>query len=85
MCYFISLLTSFIPYCVKKKKERLAFKSNLENELEKLQKGLDEINSTASLENFKSTKHELEQIEISETHSRIFRSKIKWTEEGEKN
>ncbi len=28
---------------------------------------------------------ELEQIEISETHSHIFRSKIKWIEDGEKN
>ncbi len=57
----------------------------MENELEKLQKHLDENNSTASLENCMSTKHELEQIEISETHSRIFRLKIKRTEEREKN
>ncbi len=32
-----------------------------------------------------STKRELEQIEISETHNHMFRSKIKWTEDGEKN
>ncbi len=51
----------------------------------KTTKDLDENNATVSLEHFKSTKHELEQLEISETHSRIFRSKIKWTEEGEKN
>ncbi len=69
----------------KQEKEQFSFKPNLENELVKLQKYLDKNNSTASLENFKSTKHELEQIEISETHSRIFKSKIKWTEEGEKN
>ncbi len=60
--------------------ERLA---KLENELEKLQKDLDENNSTTSLDNFKSNKHELEQIEISEMHSRIMRSNIKWMEEGE--
>ncbi len=28
-------------------------------------------------------KHELEQIEISETYSHMFRSNIKWSEDGE--
>ncbi len=43
--------------------EKLTFKSNLENELEKLQKDLDENTSSTSLEHFISTKHKLEQIE----------------------
>ncbi len=80
----LKIRSATITYYLKKKKEWLAFKSNLENEIEKLQKKLYENNSPTSLENFNSTKHELEQIEISETHNRIFRSKIKWTE-GEKN
>ncbi len=56
----------------QKKREQPVFKSNLENELEKLKKDLDESNSTTSLEYFKSTKYELEQIEISETHTRTW-------------
>ncbi len=34
--------------------------------------------------NFTTAKKELEQIEQDETNSLIFRSKIRWTEEGEK-
>ncbi len=58
-------------------KERNAFKLNLENELIRRQQQLDYNNSETTLYNYNSTKWELEQIEISEAHSLIFRSKIK--------
>ncbi len=74
-----------IPYCIKRKKEITAFKLNLENELIILQQELDYNNSKTIIDNYNSTKRQLEQIEISETHSYIFRSKIEWTEDGEKN
>jgi hypothetical protein len=74
-----------VPYCIKKKKERLAFKNNLEEELKKLEAELD-INATENNQNnYDSSKKELEEIEKENTNSIIFRSKAKWTELGEKN
>ncbi len=37
-----------------------------------------------NLDKFTATENEVEQIELHETHSRIFRSKAQWIEEGEK-
>ncbi len=73
----LKIRSATIPYCIKRKKERTAFKRNQENELMRLQQELDYNNSETTLDNYNSTKQELEQIEISETHSHIFRSKIK--------
>ncbi len=53
-------------------------------ELENLQKEIDETYDIDIIQNFTTTKKELEQIEQVETDSLIFRSKIWWTEEGEK-
>ncbi len=81
----LRIRSATIPYCIKRKTERTTFKLNLENELLRLQQELDYNNSETTLHNYNSSKRELEQIEISETHSHIFRSKIKWTEVGENN
>jgi hypothetical protein len=75
-----------IPYCIKKKKERNKLKKQLENELESLQILLDENNNdTNILENFNTSKKELEIIDNETTNNIIFRSKSKYIEDGEKN
>jgi hypothetical protein len=74
-----------LPCCVKKKKTRNALKKTLETELEKIQKLVDLNPSTINLETFEHNKKELEQIERDELNSIIFRSKIQWAEQGEKN
>ncbi len=76
----LRIRSATIPYCIKRKKEMIAFKLNLENELLRLQQELDYNNSDTALDNYNSTKRE-----ISKTHSHIFRSKIKWTQDGENN
>ncbi len=74
-----------IPFYIKKCKEAQAYKLALNNELELLQERLDLSQTKEKLERFTATKDEVEQIEMHETHSRIFRSKTHWIEEGEKN
>ncbi len=69
-----------VPYSINKKKEKSAFRKNLEIELKKL----DEIHDINIIQNFTTTKRELEQIEQKESNSLIFISKIGWTDEGEK-
>ena len=54
-------------------------------EIEKLQMEIDKTQDIDIIQNFTTTKIELEQIEQEETNSQIFRSKIKWTEKGKKN
>ncbi len=73
-----------IPFCIKKRKETKAYKLALNKELELLQEQLDLSQTKGNLERFTATKNEVEQIEMHETHSRIFRSKAQWIEEGEK-
>ncbi len=65
----------------QKKKEKTVFKLSQETELTRLGQELDYNNSDANLDNYNFMKHELEQIEISETYRHIFRSNIKWTED----
>jgi len=74
-----------VPYCIKKKKERSQFRKKLESDLENLQIKLDENNTTETLDNFRTTKRELEDMEKEHMNSIIFRSKAKWVEDGEKN
>ena len=74
-----------VPYCIKKKKERAKFKKDLEIELAKLQIEIDFNNNFNSRESYDSSKRELEDLEKEEINSTIFRSKIQWAEEGEKN
>ncbi len=74
-----------LPFCIKKRKEAQAYKLALNKELELLQEQLDLSQTKENLERFTATKNEVEQIEMHETHSRIFRSEAQWIEEGEKN
>ena len=74
-----------VPYCISKKKERAAFKKELEAELTNLQTEIDLNNNTNARESFESSKKKLEELEKEEINSIIFRSKIQWVEEGEKN
>jgi exonuclease III len=76
-----------VPYCIKRKKERSAFKRNLEDELEKLTITLDNSPSEDLQNAYNITKKELEEIEkeITKLNAIIFRSKAKWTEDGGKN
>ncbi len=55
----------------------------MNKELKLLQEQLDLSQTKENLDKFTATKHEVEQIEMHETHSRIFRSKTQWIEEGE--
>ncbi len=74
-----------VPYCVKKKRDRQAFKKNLENELKKLQEEIDASPTQLNQDLYALNKKELEQIEKEEMNSHIFKTKLKWIEEGEKN
>ncbi len=72
-------------YCVHKKKKDKNFKQELEKELEELQQKLN-IDPNRETQNlYKLNKNELEQIEKDEVNRQIFKSKIQWTEDGEKN
>jgi exonuclease III len=74
-----------IPFCIKRKKEKQAFKLELENKLAVLQEELDTNPNQNTETNFKISKEELENIEKEEINGLIFRSKLKWYEDGEKN
>ncbi len=73
-----------IPYCVKKKKERTELKSSLESELKNLETMMNEQRPEI-IDQYNITKKELTDIEIHEANGSIFRSKAKWSEDGEKN
>jgi hypothetical protein len=74
-----------IPYCVKKRKERTEYRTNLEKELEQIQTELDADRTEDLTELFRCTKNELQNLELQETQERVFRSKAQWAEEGEHN
>jgi len=74
-----------IPFCIKKNKEKKAFKLDLEIKLSNLQKELDNNPNEDTEKIYKLSKEELETIEKEEINSLIFRSKLKWYEDGEKN
>ncbi len=52
----LRIRSAAIPYYIKRKKERTAFKLNLENELLRLQQERDYNNSENTLDNYNSTK-----------------------------
>ncbi len=58
---------------------------SLEKELEDLQAKLDNDPNINTHKLYKLNKNELEQIENDEVNMQIFKSKVKWTEEGENN
>jgi exonuclease III len=74
-----------LPYCVKRKKDRQAFKKSLEQDLIDLQLKMDSAPSEDNILAYQTSKRELEYFEKSEINGQIFRSKIKWAEQGEKN
>ncbi len=69
----------------KNKYDRQAFKINLEKKLQKLQEEIDTSLIQHNQDLYVLNKKELEQIEKEEMNSHIFRTKLKWAEEGEKN
>ncbi len=74
-----------VPYCVHTKRERINFKLSLEKELEELQAKLDNDPNINTHKLYTLNKNELEQIEKDEVNMQIFKCKVKWPEEGEKN
>ncbi len=69
----------------KQQKKTTTFKQELEKELEELQQKLDNNPNTETQNLYKLNKNELEQIEKDEVNKQIFKSRIKWTDDGEKN
>ncbi len=65
--------------------ERINFKLSLEKELEELKTKVDNDPNINTHTLYTLNKNELEQIEKDEVNIQIFKSKVKWTEEREKN
>jgi hypothetical protein len=74
-----------LPYCIKKKKKREEHKKKLEQDLIDIQEALDSNFTQNNQELYQSSKKELEQIENEEMKSTIFRSRVRWAEDGEKS
>ncbi len=78
-----------IPYCIRKKKESTKLRQDLEKKLEQLYKEFDkneEPPESSDLTNeINIVQTELETLDIMKAKSSIFRSKIQWSEDGEKN
>ena len=75
-----------IPYCVAKKRSLLRTEIELNKKYTQL---FEIINSNADLNEhtineFYNIKHQLENIERDRARGIILRSKVQWTEEGEK-
>ncbi len=83
--YKVKIRSESIPYCIKTKKQLTTFKDKLEKEINLLQENIDSNPSDINLDQFNTTKNELEQVKKHETHGLMLRSKTKWIEEGEKN
>ncbi len=62
-----------LPYYVKKKREKSAFKKSLEKQLVELQKALDINPDQTNIDRFQTSKKELENIEKQEMHAHILR------------
>ena len=74
-----------IQYSSRKKKEKREFKMKLEKDLYEIQDQLLRNMSPADVEKYHFLKEEIEKIEEIETKGAILRSKIRWSEAGEKN
>ena len=74
-----------IQYSSRKLKERREFKLSLEKELYDIENELHESMSPSKIERYQIIKEELEKTEELETRGAILRSKVKWSEAGEKN
>ena len=74
------------PYSARKRNEINNMKKYLDNKIKELSIEIDrEPNNSDILSEYCSVKKEIEDIEKDEANSYIFRSKIRWAEEGEKN
>ena len=67
------------------KKIKNKFEKELKETLKYLESKLDENSNQNIIDNYNTTKKELENIELSEAAGHIMRSKAKWTELGENN
>ena len=76
-----------IPYCSRKKKANLQYEKDLNEKYHKLFNTVhsNEHISSNTLDEYNNVKNELENIEKEKSRGIILRSKVKWTEEGEKN
>ena len=74
-----------ISYCIKKSKERKKHISDLENRLCILREHIDMYNKKEDNEEYNCIKKELDEFELQSARGHIFRSKVKWNEEGERN
>ena len=76
-----------IPYCCRKKKATLQYENELNQKYHKLFNTVhgNDIIPEAIINEYNTVKHELERIEKEKSRGIILRSKVKWTEEGEKN
>ena len=74
-----------IQYSTRKVRERKEFKLSLEKELYHIENELRESMSALKIERYQHLKEELEKIEELETKGAILRSKVRWSEAGEKN
>ena len=74
-----------VQYSARKGKEKREFKLSLERDLYNLQNQLIDSMSSSTVERYQYIKDELEKIEELETKGAILRSKVRWSEAGEKN
>ena len=74
-----------LQYSSRKNKEKKEFKLKIERDLYEIQAQLNNNASMVNMEKYYFLKEELEKIEEIETRGAILRSKVKWSEAGEKN
>ena len=74
-----------LQYSSRKNKEKKEFKLKLEKDLYETQNQLHDNMSVNNVEKYSFLKEELEKIEEIETQGAILRSKVRWSEAGEKN
>ena len=84
--YIKSQIRGFtLQYSSKKHKERKEYKLKLEKDLYEYQNQLHNDMSVANIDKYYFVKEELEKVEEMETKGAILRSKVRWSEGGEKN
>ena len=82
----MDIRSATISYSVYKQKERTVYESNLKTELSRLQKEINDTNNTDDIiQHMLGIENQLKSIENEKINGIIMRSKIKWSEEGEKN
>ena len=74
-----------LQYASRKNKEKKELKLKIEKDLYEMQAQLNDNLSLANVDKYYFLKEELEKIEEIETKGAILRSKVRWSEAGEKN